>query len=77
MFLLEELINVYSQLGATGLLYILFICLMIWIVKKYDRNEEKLYNIIDTLSTKFESIETTLNEIKLGVNKGGYLKNEK
>lgn len=67
---MEELAKLYNTIGSIGMIYMAFIGLVIWIVKKYDRNEERLYKIIDTLSTKFESIEGTLKEIKFDLDKG-------
>ncbi len=60
MEIFGEMLQLY---GLNGLVYLGLFSLIVWVVKKYDRNEDRLYKIIDTLSTKFETLEKSNKEI--------------
>lgn len=60
---MESLTEILTQYGTNGFVYIGLFLLIIWVVKKYDNNEERLYRIIDTLTSKFEVLEKTTSDL--------------
>ena len=58
------IMNAYAQYGAIGLIIIAFFVLVFWVLKTSEKREEKLYRIIDTLSSELPEIRHSLEEIK-------------
>lgn len=71
--MVETVIDLLNNHGTTGILYVGFCLLIIWLVKKYDKNEERLYKVIDVLGEKLQAIDdikNKLNEISSELNRG-------
>lgn len=63
------LTTVLGQQGVTGVITICFIMLVFWVVKKFDKMQDKLYSIIESLSSELPEIRKSLDEIKQTINR--------
>lgn len=55
--------------GTNGVIIIAFITLVVWTVKRYEKLQDKLYNIIETLSSELPTIRKSLEDIKQSLNR--------
>ena len=67
MELVQLLISLLSQQGVTGVIVVCFISLVFWVVKKFDKMQEKQYSIIESLSSELPQIRSSLEEIKRAI----------
>lgn len=55
--------------GTNGVIIIAFITLVVWTVKRYEKLQDKLYNIIEALSSELPTIRKSLEDIKQSLNR--------
>jgi len=55
--------NVYANFGLFGLIVIAFFVLVFWVVKTSSRREDKLYTLIETLSSELPEIRKAIEDI--------------
>lgn len=62
--MVDSVINLYAEYGLIGLIVVCFFVLVIWVIMNSKHREDKLYQLINTLSTELPEIRKELNEIK-------------
>lgn len=65
----EVISNVYLNTGLFGLIVIAFFTLVVWVIKKSEKREEKLHCIIETLSEELPEMRKTLDRIEHKIDK--------
>jgi type II secretory pathway component PulF len=55
--------NVYANFGLFGLIVIAFFVLVFWVIRTSAKREEKLYALIDTLSSELPEIREAIEDI--------------
>jgi type II secretory pathway component PulF len=55
--------NIYANFGLVGLIVIAFFVLVFWVVKTSSRREDKLYTLIETLSSELPEIRKAIEDI--------------
>lgn len=61
----EVMSNIYLNFGLVGLIVFAFFVLVFWVVKSSNQREDKLYRIIDTLSSELPEIRESLKKIEI------------